>query len=145
MNWGYKIMAVIMVFITAMGTMITIAMRQKNDLVDEQYYVRELRHQELIDAGRNLQALPGNVQLLREQGALTVRIPKAAASDVTASSLSLICPSDKSRDRILVFLPDAEGAFRVSAKEIPKGTYLVRLNWKSGTVPYYYEQSLRVD
>ncbi|MBL7711084.1 MAG: FixH family protein [Chitinophagaceae bacterium] len=146
MNWGYKILTVIMVFITAMGTMITIAMRQQNDLVDEQYYVRELRHQELIDAGRNLQSLGGDGVVLRQdQGVLVVRIPKAAAADLTASTLSLICPADKRRDRSFAFLPDTEGVFRMPAKDIPKGAYLLRLNWRSGTVPYYNEQSFRVD
>lgn len=146
MNWGYKILTVIMVFITAMGTMITIAMRQQNDLIDEQYYVRELRHQELIDAGRNLQLLGGDGVVLRQEGgAIVVRIPKAAAAVVTGSALSLICPADKRRDRSLAFLPDTEGVFRIPAKDIPKGTYLLRLYWRSQAVPYYNEQSFRVD
>lgn len=73
MNWGYKILTVIMVFITAMGTMITIAMRQKNELVDEQYYVRELQHQALIDAGRNLHALEDGISLRQEAGRIDLQ------------------------------------------------------------------------
>lgn len=145
MNWGYKILTVIMVFLTAMGTMITIAMRQNNDLIDEQYYVRELQHQQLIDAGNELRSLGAAPRLLLEKDTLVVSIPAAAATNVADGTLSFICPSDKHCDRTFAFLPDTNGLFRLSAKGIAKGSYLVRLSWKSRHILYYNEQSFRID
>lgn len=141
MNWGYKILTVILVFITAMATMVTIAMRQKNELMEDQYYVRELKHQNIIDAGKNLASLPGKVMLSITADAVRVQLPWNAIQAITESSVVFIRLSDQSKDLSFPLAPDTNGVQDLPVRYFSKGFYKVRFSWSSNNIPYYSEQS----
>jgi hypothetical protein len=54
MNWGHKITIVIIVFLVGMLGMVFIALRQNNEMIDDDYYKKELAYQQVIDAKNNL-------------------------------------------------------------------------------------------
>ncbi len=58
MNWGHKITIVIVVFLVAMVSMVIVAYRQTNDMIDENYYTKELEYQK---AGEDERSLPLDV------------------------------------------------------------------------------------
>lgn len=61
MNWGHKITAVIAIFIIAMMSMVYLAFQQTNDMVDTNYYDKELKYQLKIDAAQNLNSATSEV------------------------------------------------------------------------------------
>jgi hypothetical protein len=144
MNWGYKILIVIVLFIIGMGTMVSIAMRQKNEMIDEQYYVKELKHQGQIDAENNLNALEEKLTIKDSLGALVVKIPSAALQNIQEGSVVFLRPSDQSKDRRLVLNVDSSGRQLFNKSNFVKGQYKVRISWKSEQKAYYYEQPLFV-
>lgn len=144
MNWGYKILIVIVLFIIGMGTMVSIAMRQKNEMIDEQYYVKELKHQGQIDAENNLYALEEKLTIKDSLGALVVKIPSAAQQNIQEGSVVFLRPSDQSKDRRLVLNVDSSGRQLFNKSNFVKGQYKVRISWKSEQKAYYYEQPLFV-
>ena len=141
MNWGYKILLVILVFIGAMATMVTIAMRQHNEMMDEQYYVRELKHQDLINAHHNLEALTQQVKITNHNGSVSIQFPASAIGNITESSIAFIRPSGKSKDRTILLSPDKNGKQNISGAILSKGLYRVRISWKNNNIPYYSEQA----
>lgn len=144
MNWGYKILIVIVLFIIGMGTMVSIAMRQKNEMIDEQYYVKELKHQGQIDAENNLNALEEKLTIKDSLGALVVKIPSAAQQHIQEGSVVFLRPSDQSKDHRLVLNVDSSGRQLFNKSNFVKGQYKVRISWKSEQKAYYYEQPLFV-
>lgn len=140
MNWGYKILVVIVLFIIGMGTMVTIAMKQKNEMIDEQYYVKELKHQSQIDAENNLNALAEKLTVTDSLSALIVKIPSAAQQNINEGSVVFLRPSDKSKDRFVALNVDASGRQVLDKSIFIKGQYKVRISWNSEGKPYYYEQ-----
>lgn len=144
MNWGYKILIVIVLFIIGMGTMVSIAMMQKNEMIDEQYYVKELKHQGQIDAENNLNALEEKLTIKDSLGALVVKIPSAAQHHIQEGSVVFLRPSDQSNDRRLVLNVDSSGRQLFNKSNFVKGQYKVRISWKSEQKAYYYEQPLFV-
>ena len=50
MNWGYKILFVYIAFIAGILLMVFKSSTQKRDLVTADYYAKELKYQERIDA-----------------------------------------------------------------------------------------------
>ena len=54
MNWGYKILFVIILFVVGMVGMVIVAFKQSNEMLDTNYYERELQYQQLIDASARL-------------------------------------------------------------------------------------------
>lgn len=144
MNWGYKILIVIVLFIIGMGTMVSIAMMQKNEMIDEQYYVKELKHQGQIDAENNLNALEEKLTIKDSLGALVVKIPSAALQNIQEGSVVFLRPSDQSKDHRLVLNVDSSGRQLFNNSNFVKGQYKVRISWKSEQKAYYYEQPLFV-
>jgi nitrogen fixation protein FixH len=144
MNWGYKILIVIVLFIIGMGTMVSIAMRQKNEMIDEQYYVKELKHQGQIDAENNLNALDEKLTIKDTLDALVVKIPSIARQNIKEGSVVFLRPSDQSKDRRLVLNVDSSGSQLFNKSNFVKGQYKVRISWKSAQKAYYYEQPLFV-
>jgi hypothetical protein len=144
MNWGYKILIVIVLFIIGMGTMVSIAMMQKNEMIDEQYYVKELKHQGQIDAENNLNALEEKLTIKDSLGALVVKIPSATLQNIQEGSVVFLRPSDQSKDHRLVLNVDSSGRQLFNKSNFVKGQYKVRISWKSEQKAYYYEQPLFV-
>ncbi len=144
MNWGYKILIVIVLFIIGMGTMVSIAMRQKNEMIDEQYYVKELKHQGQIDAENNLNALDEKLTIKDTLDALVVKIPSIARQNIKEGSVVFLRPSDQSKDRRIVLNVDSSGRQLFNKSNFVKGQYKVRISWKSEQKAYYYEQPLFV-
>ncbi|GAA4451755.1 FixH family protein [Rurimicrobium arvi] len=137
MNWGYRILIVLLAFLGGIFFMVSIAMRQSNEMMDEQYYKKELVHQQLIDAAANLSRLNGSVQLKDSTGSVYVQLPQSAVAD--SGSIAFIRPSDKSMDREEAL---ASGAFShaFSKARLHEGLYLVRVQWYSNGTPYFFEQ-----
>jgi hypothetical protein len=145
MNWGYKILIVIVLFIAGMGLMVSIAMKQKNEMIDEQYYVKELKHQGQIDAENNLNALTESLVIKDSSNFLALTIPSSARQNISDGSIIFLRPSDKSKDRNIALATDANGQQLLDKSLFVKGQYKVRVSWKSDDKPYYYEQSFFVN
>jgi hypothetical protein len=144
MNWGYKILIVILLFIIGMGTMVSIAMRQKNEMIDEQYYVKELKHQGQIDAENNLNRIAEKLMIKDTLGSLILKIPEAALPNITEGTVVFLRPSDKRMDLNLPLQTDVSGYQFFNKSNFVKGQYKVRISWKSEQKAYYYEQPLFV-
>ena len=50
MNWGHKLTIVIVLFVAGMLGMVSYAMMQDNEMIDDHYYQKELEYQDVIDA-----------------------------------------------------------------------------------------------
>lgn len=145
MNWGYKILVVMLLFIAGMGTMVSIAMKQKNEMIDEHYYVKELQHQGQIDAENNLNSLNEQLSITDEGDAIKLIVPSASNGSISEGSVNFLRSSDQSKDRHFVLKPNSLGVQRIPKSNFVKGQYKVRISWKNNATPYYYEQSVFVN
>lgn len=145
MSWGYKITIVIVLFLAGMAFMVSIAMKQKNEMIDDQYYVKELHHQEQIDAAKNLNALSDQLQLKDTAGMILLSIPQSISLSMTDASITFLRPSDQSKDIVLPMQTDSLGQQFIPKTHFFKGLYRVRVSWKSNAKPFYAEQSFFVN
>lgn len=141
MNWGYRIMLVYIAFVVAMLGMVYISSRQTNEMQDKNYYVKELAYQQVIDGKNNLNQLQGQLSVSDSAGMVKIRIPVAAAQNITEGKIYFLRPSDEKKDLRLALQPDANGLQFISGTLLTKGLYTVQLSWKSNNKPYYSEQS----
>lgn len=145
MSWGYKIMAVVIIFIIAMCSMVYVAMQQKNEMFDDKYYVKELKHQDLINAEKNLNALSENLRIIDSNNLIIVSIPSTARQAISEGTIAFLRPSDESKDTTLPLILDRNGMQLIGKNAFIKGMYKVRVNWKSNEKPYYTERSIFVE
>jgi archaellum component FlaF (FlaF/FlaG flagellin family) len=145
MNWGNKILIVIIVFIIGMGSMVYVAMQQKNEMIDDQYYVKELKHQGLIDAEKNLNELSEKLTITDTNNVVRISIPIDAANAISEGTIVFLRPSDKSKDKSFPLVLDSNGVQVISKDNFIKGLYKVRFSWNSSDKPFYTERSFFVN
>lgn len=145
MNWGHKLTIVIGLFILAMVSMVYLAFQQTNDMVDTNYYDKELKYQLKIDAAHNLNAQSKEVLVAQFENNVRIMLPKNLIKNFANGKLEFLKSDDKKKDLNLSFQPDTAGQFIVEGKNFVRGLYKVRLQWESDEKSYYREQDLMLE
>lgn len=145
MNWGHKITVVIAIFILAMVSMVYLAFQQTNDMVDTNYYDKELKYQLKIDAAQNLNAASNEVLVTQYEKNVRVLLPKSLIQNFANGKLEFLKSDDKNKDLNLTFQPDSSGSFTIEGKKFSRGLYKVRLQWESDDKSYYREQDIMLE
>lgn len=144
MNWGHKILIVIILFMVSMLTMVYIASQQTNDMMDKNYYEQELKYQSLIDAAGNLNAI-SKERLIQPnaEGIPTLHIPSPLIKGLEQGQLEFLSNANKNKDLVLPFVTDSLGIFVLPTSRLSGGgSYKVRIRWQTGGKNYYREEEL---
>ena len=112
-----------------------------HDLVTEDYYRKELKYQEDLDAARNLEEIEGGVTARITDKGLEIVFPEIMDPEKIIGTVSLYRPSNKQLD--------FETPIQVSNKQllIPKsrlldGRWDIRVYWTYEGKPYLYRSRM---
>ena len=144
MNWGYKILIFIICFILTMSGMVCLAYKQTNEMVDSDYYGKELKYQELIDAAHNLNRFSTTPLLKQIDNKLLLEIPKGTYDQFKSGKIEFLRNDDQSKDKVISFVPDTSGIFVININDFSSGIYKSRVKWTNGDGEYYREQNIRL-
>ncbi len=142
MSWGYRVIIILALFVIGIGVMVYIAMQQNNEMIDDHYYDKELIYQDVIDARQNLEKFNDSVLVTEEGQMVRIKIPVAAAQNITEGYIEFLRHDDKNKDRKLLIATDAEGMQLLPKTNFVKGAYKLRASWKSNGVEYYDERNV---
>lgn len=141
MSWGYKILLVYLVFVAGIAVMVFKSSTQKIDLVTTDYYAKELKYQDRIDAVKRTAALSAPVKYKLSNEQLIISLPvEFDAKEVTGSVL-LYCPSDNKKD-IQKDFTTAGRTITIYLPEITSGSHQLQVNWVANGQAYYFEEKL---
>jgi FixH. len=141
MNWGYKIIIVYVVFIAGIMFMVFKSSSQKVDLVTSDYYGKELKYQQKLDAMNRVSQLSGNVEYNLKDGKLSILFPNDFAGKKIEGEVLLYCPADEDKDVKHNFSVEDAPVF-VPIHEGNKGAYDLQVDWKADGISYYFEKKL---
>ena len=141
MNWGYKILFVYLAFVAGILLMVFKSSVQKRDLVTPDYYAKELKYQQRIDAVKKTQALsaPVKYELINQQ--MLISFPKEFTGKSITGSILLYCPSDNNKDIEQPFSVSTN-AYTMQLPVNKKGLYEVQISWQADGISYYFENKL---
>lgn len=141
MNWGYKIIAVYVVFVAGMLFLAFKSSKQNIELVTEDYYAKELVYQQKIDETKRtaLLSAPVNIKVINHE--LTINFPKDFAAKKITGDVTLYCPSDEKKDMLQKFIV-TDSAVSIKVPDDYHGLRYVKINWGADSVNYYYEQKI---
>jgi len=144
MNWGYKILVVIVAFIIAMLSMVFVAFRQTNDMLDENYYEKEMNYQSLIDAAQNLNLVNDSILINQDESYIKVNIPNSLIANFEQGNVSFLRIDDKRKDVKFDFKPNENGLVLIEKFKFSPGVYKARVKWRNLSKDYYREQNIIV-
>ena len=142
MNWGNKIALVIIVFVGIMMGMVFVAFKQTNEMIDDNYYDKEIKYHSKIDASQSLRNFTTADIVTTSQNGVMIQIPSALCTQFSNGTIELLRSSDQSKDLNAGFTPDKNGQFLLSNEKLASGKYTARIAWKNDNKDYYKEQTI---
>lgn len=144
MSWSYRIIIVYAAFVVMMMSMVYVASKQTNEMQDENYYVKELKYQDVIDGKNNLTQLSESVNVADEQGMVKIKIPAQTATDIKEGTVYFLRPSDETKDVHLKLATNTKGEQFITKTKFVKGLYTVQVSWENNAKKYYSEQTVHI-
>jgi hypothetical protein len=141
-NWGTGIFIVIVMFLGACVAFIIYSQHQKWSMVEEDYYPKELRHEEKLVKMRNANALTMQLQVTLDKSNLTIRFPADFKGKGLAGNIDIYRPSDEKLDVILPVSVDTCLTQLIPLNKLSHGRYVVKVDWTSGGMGYFKEQDI---
>jgi len=132
------------VFIVFIISLVIFVSMQSMDLVDEDYYQRELEHQSRIESLRRTQNLADELEINYDVQAqrLTIVYPKKSVSARTIGNIELYRPSDAAMDLDFDVLPGDSGLQIIEVGPLATGLWRVKIGWSSGKDEYFTQKRL---
>jgi hypothetical protein len=145
MSWGIKIMVLYIGFVILIVTMVTMAMKQKIDLVSKDYYEQELNYQGKINKINRTGELENQLTWEMQEGKLIVRFPEQFKGLKVSGSIYFFRPSDASMDKTIALPTDTTGFQTITTSQLQKGIYEMQVDWQADDKEYYNEGIVQIN
>lgn len=142
LNWGKKIMLVYGGFVLTMIGIVFYCVRQRVDLVSADYYPRELKFQQQIDASGNAAGLSQPVTVVKLENDIRIQLPQEMKNQAVSGQIWFYCPSDARNDYKLPVQVNADGVQTIPATNVKPAAYIVKIDWNAGEKSYYSENKI---
>ncbi|MGQ7870872.1 FixH family protein [Sunxiuqinia sp. sy24] len=143
-NWGTGIVIALLIMISGMLYLVSIAVRQDYYLVEKDYYQKSVNYQTQIDKIQNVNQLPERVKLVQSTHAIQINFPQLFQDELLEGTIHLYSPMSEKNDLSLPIQLDAKLSQSVSVKNLPKGRYIVKLDWTANEKPYFQELEIQL-
>jgi hypothetical protein len=145
MNWGHKITIVIVLFIIGMLSMVFIAFRQTNEMVDDHYYQKELEFQGVIDASQNLINQSEENLVSQTTTEVVITLPVGTFEGLEKGHIELLRHDSKIKDVNMILEANGTNRRTIPKNNLSRGMYKARIKWTSKGKEYYKEESVFVE
>jgi nitrogen fixation protein FixH len=142
MSWGTKIAFLYLSFATMIGVMVYKSVTQSVDLVAPNYYEQELKYQDKIDGINNLKAQSNAIFIDQKEANVTFSFSKEMGTP--KGRILFFKPDNASSDFETEIKTDNEGVQTIETKDLTKGTYLVKIDWKIGDKKFFKEERISI-
>lgn len=143
-NWGTGIVIALIVMVSGMIVLVSIAVRQDYDLVDKDYYQKSINYQQHIEEVKNTEALVGKILFEQTTETLKLTFPNLGNIEGYSGEIHFYSPVAEKRDMTLKVKPDSGFSQIINLKSLEKGRYQVKIDWSVGKVSYYQEEEITV-
>jgi hypothetical protein len=144
MSWGNKLLVAFLVFGAMIGYLVFRAVNTNFEMVEKDYYKKELRYQTVIDGNNLANTLASPIQIAETTDEIIVQIPGDLDSNRISGNIIFYCAYDKTKDRTFEIQLDSNGKQNFSKSIINPGNYTVKIDWLFNGKNYYSEKSLTV-
>jgi hypothetical protein len=141
-NWGTGIFIVIVLFVGASVAFLIYAQHETWSMVEEDYYPKELRHEEKLVKMRNANALSAPLQISHDKTNLILQFPVDFAGMTITGKIDVYRPSDETLDVISEITVDSSLVQLIPLSKLTKGRYVVKVDWSSAGKNYFKEQDI---
>jgi nitrogen fixation protein FixH len=141
-NWGTGIFIVIALFLLGVVAFFIYMSNLDINLVEDNYYEKELVYQHKIDKLRNTEALPSKIRINTDKEAITIQFPEPVGDSSTRGHIIFYRPSDPSLDFTMELQPDDSIKQIIPTSGMAPGKWTVKIDWTTAGTDYYFEEGI---
>ena len=141
-NWGTGIVIALVVMIGGMIFLVSIAVRQDYDLVDNDYYQKSVNYQQHIEEVKNTEALPEKIRFEQTEDSIRLTFPKLSAISDYSGNIHFYSPVEEKRDETIKLNLTDNYSQSIALKSLKSGRYTVKIDWSANKVSYYQEEEI---
>jgi nitrogen fixation protein FixH len=141
-HWGTGLAVAFGVFAIGILIMVRISMNREIDLVSDDYYQREIHHQDQIDIQKRSNSLPEQPGIGVTSASVIVKLPKTFSPDSTTGVLTFYRPADRHKDFVVSLKLDSANTQFVPTTSLQKGLWRLKLHWTHHFQDYYHEEAI---
>lgn len=143
-NWGTGIILAFLIMISGMIYLVSIALRQNDDLVDRDYYQKSMTYQQHIEKVKNTGALAEKVLFVQTTDSLKLIFPPLGNLPDYSGQIHFYSPVEEKRDLTLAVKLNSVYSQIIDLKSLSKGRYEVKVDWSAKGASYYQEEEIVV-
>lgn len=141
-NWGTGIALAMIVMISGMIFLVSIALRQDYDLVESDYYQKSVDYQKHIDEVKNTETLAEKVRFDQISDSLKLTFPALSAVQDYSGEIHFYSPVEEKRDETVKLKLNDKFSQAIDLKNLKNGRYTVKIGWTVNKKSYYQEQEI---
>ncbi|WP_321289273.1 FixH family protein [uncultured Sunxiuqinia sp.] len=138
-NWGTGIVIALVIMISGMTFLVSIAVRQDYSLVEKDYYQKSISYQSKIDKITNANSLKEKVSLTQSTNGLRLKFPNEFQDKLIQGTIQLYSPMSEKNDLNIPLKLDSKLEQLITVQKIPKGRYKVKLDWTVDQKSFFQE------
>lgn len=138
MSWGIRITLLYLGFVAVILTLVITSFGHKSELESKDYYVKELKFQEQINAAANSNELVQPIAYKIMDRSVQISVPEELLSPDLAGTIHFMRPSDSSKDKTILLRTDEDGIQMIDPGFL-KGVYKMQISLTSAGKNYFKE------
>ena len=111
----------------------------KLDLVEKDYYPKELNYEQQIIKRNNLRELGEQIRLTQYKNTLNLSFPSSQKYDEVEGEILIYRPSDARADITVQIKLDTLNSQTINADKLLNGKYIVKVDWTYQDKSFYQE------
>jgi hypothetical protein len=139
-NWGTGILIFIIFFFIAIFSFVYYTTTHDINLVEEDYYPKELAYDSQQEKMRNTANLPEKISFEKTRDMIRLVFPGFINKDSINGSIMLYRPSDHKKDLSYQISLDTACSQVIEAGELLPGKYIIKVDWSFRGKSYYQEE-----
>lgn len=145
MHWGKKIALVYGLFVVGMLALVFACLNQKDIfLVSDDYYAQEIAYEQVIQKKKNANSLAEPVTVEYDETKKALLVNLTPESSGATGKVIFYRPSNPNMDVSFPVNVDTNGQQSIDTQKLPKGLWVVKVDWKKGGKEFYREEKIQI-
>jgi hypothetical protein len=141
-NWGSGIFIFLIIFFIAIFWFVIFSFNLRQDLVEDDYYPKELKYEEQIQKQENLIELGEEIAVHNDGEFLHFQFPKSQNEDEIIGQILIYRPSDSRLDQSHYIKLDSLNEQKLNTSKFLRGKYILKIAWTYQEKAFYQELTI---
>lgn len=141
-NWGTGITVFLTLFILSLIAFILFTFTVKYDMVEPDYYDKDLKYQEHIDKIKRFSLLKEKPTIVTQNSFVFINFPLVFNLNNIKGIIHFYRASDKNLDFKMNLSLSDDNTQVIDMRDKAKGFWLIKVNWSFNDTDYYFEEEI---